>query len=107
MAGYATLVCPTRYSLPTTPSYSAQAEYPVRRSFSVRSLTPRNTGSPAFAGDDGRECGAFIHYTRSRHLAKHRGHAAGLVGGLGDMDTGPAPSGASSDVQLYIGNDAG
>jgi hypothetical protein len=35
------------------PSYSAKAEYPVRRSFSILSLAPRNTGSPAFAGDDG------------------------------------------------------
>ena len=30
-------------------SYSAKAEYPVRRSFSIPSLTPRNTGSPAGA----------------------------------------------------------
>jgi len=42
------------------PSYSAKAEYPVRRSFSFPSLMPRNTGSPAFAGDDGRECGALV-----------------------------------------------
>ena len=34
-------------------SYSAKAEYPVRRGLSIPSLTPRNTGSPAFAGDDG------------------------------------------------------
>ena len=33
-------------------SYSAKAGYPVRRELSVLSLTPRNTGSPAFAGDD-------------------------------------------------------
>jgi len=42
------------------PSYSAKAEYPVRRSFSFPLLTSQNTGSPAFAGDDGCECGAFI-----------------------------------------------
>jgi hypothetical protein len=30
-------------------SYSAKAEYPVRRSFSTLSLAPRNTGSPAGA----------------------------------------------------------
>jgi hypothetical protein len=35
-------------------SYSAKAEYPVRRGFSIPSLALRNTGSPAFAGDDGR-----------------------------------------------------
>ena len=34
------------------PSYPAYAGYPVRHGFSVLSLTPRNTGSPAFAGDD-------------------------------------------------------
>jgi hypothetical protein len=44
------------------PSYSAKAEYPVRRSFSFPSLMSRNTGSPAFAGDDGRECGALVFY---------------------------------------------
>jgi hypothetical protein len=46
------------------PSYSAKAEYPVRCGFSARSWTPRNTGSPAFAGDDDRVCGAsaFIRY---------------------------------------------
>jgi len=31
------------------PSYSAKAEYPVRHSFSIPSLAPRNTGSPAGA----------------------------------------------------------
>jgi hypothetical protein len=41
-------------------SYSAKAEYPVRRSFSAPSPTPRNTGSPAFAGDDSWECGALV-----------------------------------------------
>src|SRR5713226_1330843 len=35
------------------PSYSAKAEYPVHCDLSIPSLTPRNTGSPAFAGDDG------------------------------------------------------
>src|SRR6266513_3732878 len=35
------------------PSYSAKAEYPVRCGFSIAPLTSRNTGSPAFAGDDG------------------------------------------------------
>jgi hypothetical protein len=35
------------------PSYSAKAEYSVRCGFSIPSLAPRNTGSPAFAGDDG------------------------------------------------------
>src|SRR5260370_15599732 len=29
-----------------------EAEYPVRRGFSILSLMSRNTGSPAFAGDD-------------------------------------------------------
>src|SRR5712664_1640944 len=37
------------------PSYPAHAGYPVRRGFS-----PRNTGSPAFAGDDDWKCGAFV-----------------------------------------------
>jgi hypothetical protein len=36
-------------------SYPAQAGYPVRRGFSILSLTSRNTGSPAFAGDDGSD----------------------------------------------------
>jgi len=34
-------------------SYSAKAEYPVRCDLSLPSLTSRNTGSPACAGDDG------------------------------------------------------
>jgi hypothetical protein len=42
------------------PSYSAKAEYSVRCSFPLPSLTSRNTGSPAFAGDDGWECGALV-----------------------------------------------
>jgi hypothetical protein len=33
---------------------AARAGYPVRRGLSMPSLPPRNTGSPAFAGDDGR-----------------------------------------------------
>jgi hypothetical protein len=33
-------------------SYSAKAEYPVRRGLSIPSLASRSTGSPAFAGDD-------------------------------------------------------
>jgi hypothetical protein len=33
-------------------------EYPVRRGFAVLSLTSLETGSPAFAGDDGWDCGA-------------------------------------------------
>jgi hypothetical protein len=40
------------------PSYSAKAEYPVRCERSPLSPAPRNTGSPAFAGDDSRRCGA-------------------------------------------------
>jgi hypothetical protein len=47
------------------PSYSAKAEYPVRCGFSISSLTPRVTGSPAFAGDDDRECGASVFITRA------------------------------------------
>src|ERR1700687_890555 len=47
-------------SLHLEPSCSAKAAYPVRHSFAIPSLTFRNTGSPAFAGDDGRECGAFV-----------------------------------------------
>jgi hypothetical protein len=35
------------------PSYSAKAEYPVRRDLSRPSLTPRSTGSSAFADADG------------------------------------------------------
>src|SRR5258708_27461881 len=42
------------------PSYSAKAEYPVRRSLSIPLLTSRNTGSPAFAGDDGWGDGALV-----------------------------------------------
>jgi hypothetical protein len=38
---------------PQRPSYPAQAGYPVRRGASIPLLMPRNTGSPAFAGDDG------------------------------------------------------
>ena len=34
------------------PSYPAHAGYPVRRGISIPSLTPGNTGSPAFADDD-------------------------------------------------------
>ena len=41
---------------PSRSSYSAKAEYPVRRSFSIPSYPLWNTGSPAFAGDDGRLC---------------------------------------------------
>src|ERR1700722_10513637 len=33
-------------------SCPAKAGYPVRRGLTVRSQAPRNTGSPAFAGDD-------------------------------------------------------
>jgi len=33
-------------------SYPAHAGYPVRRGFSILSRMSRNTGSPAFAGDD-------------------------------------------------------
>jgi hypothetical protein len=54
------------------PSYSAKAEYPVRRSFSIPSLTPRNTGSPAFAGDDGRGCGAFVFIRRSFTISRRQ-----------------------------------
>jgi hypothetical protein len=42
------------------PSYPAHAGYPVRRGLSIPSLTPRNTGSPAFAGDDSRDCSALV-----------------------------------------------
>src|ERR1700682_409205 len=35
------------------PPYSAKAEYPVRRGFAAPLPAPRNTGSPAFAGNDG------------------------------------------------------
>jgi hypothetical protein len=47
-------------------SYSAKAEYPVRREFSVQSRAPRNTGSSAFADDDG-VCGHNSAF--SRHTA--------------------------------------
>ena len=47
------------------PSYSANAEYPVRRSFSIRSRTSRNTGSSAFADDDDRECGVLSFIKRT------------------------------------------
>jgi hypothetical protein len=46
------------------PSYSAKAGCPVRRNFSVRLLTPWNTGSPAFAGDDGRRCDTSVFIKR-------------------------------------------
>src|ERR1700732_4856774 len=38
------------YRFEPLPSYPAQAGYPVRCGFSVLSLPPRITGSPAFAG---------------------------------------------------------
>jgi len=37
------------------PDDKAPAGYPVRRGFSILSLMSRNTGSPAFAGDDGSD----------------------------------------------------
>jgi hypothetical protein len=58
-----------------SPETWLKAEYPVRRSFSVRSPAPRNTGSPAgachraalcadpVAGDDGGECGTRLYAT--------------------------------------------
>jgi hypothetical protein len=47
------------------PSYPAHARYLVRRGLSVLPRLLPNTGSPAFAGDDGRECGPLrsIEYT--------------------------------------------
>src|ERR1700722_3239057 len=62
------------------PSYSAKAEYPVRRSFSVRSLAPRNTGSPAFVGDDDRRCGisTFIKHTLPHSRRAMRPSCAGI-----------------------------
>src|SRR5229473_3848373 len=47
-------------SLSQRPSYSAKAEYPVRRALSIPSPPLWNTGSPAFAGDDGWGCGAVV-----------------------------------------------
>ena len=55
-----------------------EAEYPVRRGFLILSLTLWNTGSPAFAGDDGLESGAFtlnelppIQFSNSRIDGRH------------------------------------
>jgi len=48
------------------PSYFASAEYPVRSGFSSPSLIPRNTGSPAFADDDGSDS----HFKQQR-IYKH------------------------------------
>jgi hypothetical protein len=53
-------------------SYPAQAGYPVRRGFSIPSLAFRNTGSSAFADDDGRGCGTRFgprHIRASRILS--------------------------------------
>ena len=50
------LICPSGSQRPLPSSSAkafAKAGDPVPRSLSVRSRTPRNTGSPAFAGDDG------------------------------------------------------
>ncbi len=61
------------------PSYPARAGYPVRRGFSIPSLTPRSTGSPAFAGDDGWGCGAFaFKQTQPRDLAAQCARAIDL-----------------------------
>jgi hypothetical protein len=50
---------------PTLSRHTRECGYPVRRELSLLSRTPRNTGSPAFAGDDDRKCGvlAFIRRT--------------------------------------------
>jgi hypothetical protein len=40
--------------------HTREGGYPVRCGFAISSRTPRNTGSPAFAGDDSRECGTRI-----------------------------------------------
>src|SRR5437763_15671607 len=37
------------------PSYSANAEYPVRRGSAILARAPLDTGSPAFAGDDSKK----------------------------------------------------
>ncbi len=58
-----------RFRSSQKPSYSAKADYPVRRGFSTPSLAPRNTGSPAFAGDDGCERGGLIFIRRAFALA--------------------------------------
>jgi hypothetical protein len=73
------------------PSYPAHAGYPVRRSFSAPSLTPRSTGSLAgachraarradlVAGDDGWGCGAFaFNQTQPRDLAAQCARAIDL-----------------------------
>jgi hypothetical protein len=52
-------------------SYSAKAEYPVRSERSLPSPAHRNTGSPAFAGDDSRRCGASVFITHIRILATY------------------------------------
>src|SRR6266852_6113374 len=51
------------------PSYSAKAEYPVRCGLLAPSLVPRNTGSSAFADDDGSERGAIVFMTHVRDPA--------------------------------------
>jgi hypothetical protein len=53
-------------------SYPAQAGYPVRRGFSILSLTSRNTGSPAFAGDDGSDNFKQPRKPRLRDIAAFR-----------------------------------
>src|SRR6266571_6937919 len=50
-------------------SYPAKAGYPVFQSFREPSSAPWNTGSPAFAGDDGsRYCATAVNQNRSRSV---------------------------------------
>jgi hypothetical protein len=90
------------------PSYPARAGYPVRRGFSIPSLTPRSTGSPAFAGDDGWGCGAFaFNQTQPRDLAAQCARAIDLSlapqRGRGEcrMPAAPAVSCAIGSVRTH------
>ena len=56
-------------TLHSPPSYSAKAEYPVCREFSIPSRASRNTGSSAFADDDGGDVVCGRNSTFSRHTA--------------------------------------
>src|SRR3984893_19568149 len=54
------LVIPRHRVSPPASPMTGSSGYPVRRGLSTPSLTPRNTGSPAFAGDDDRGVLRFV-----------------------------------------------
>src|SRR5712691_8321537 len=89
-------------SLFATPCHARAGGHPVRRGDREKPQTPWNTGSPAFAGDDGRKDGLELNFS-SWHRKAQRFAAAAHVDG-GKASRGEA---AGAAVALFIGLEFG